>query len=311
MIRKEKLVKDFIIKNKKSQLFILISIFILILFLTSYEIYSITQDRETVRRRVETMDSYVSSLDKDLSRLLYVFGFRFLFVSQKYIIENGKYMNDVTDIFQEAFFNSTFYGNQSDILEGAGFEGIVEAVNNNAGKINLEVNITTINVMITQEDPWHVAITFSVNLTVKDKSEIASWTKQENVTAYVSIEQFEDPFFVINSGGKVTRKINKTIYGFENIVNLSNHLNNDNYIANSDAPSFLKRLEGNFSADVNGVESFVDLQEFSDQGISTRDKSVVDHVYFSIIDPASCRISGMPSWFKIDSEHLVVYNVAC
>ena len=74
---------------------------------------------------------------------------------------------------------------------------------------------------------------------------------------------------------------------------------------------FLKRLQGDLTADENGIESFVNSNKLSTQGLPVYDKSKIDHIYFSSLNPNNCYVAGMPSWFRIDDTHLIKYNATC
>ena len=119
---------------------------------------------------------------------------------------------------------------------------------------------------------------------------------------------FKSPFFLIHSFGKET--IYEDFVQGTDVSNLLSHTENSYYIASSSAPSFLDRLEGKLEADENGIESLVYLPELSLQGIPVKDKSIVDYIYFSDSNPISYHIQGMPNWFKLDSEHLSIYQVS-
>ena len=97
-------------------------------------------------------------------------------------------------------------------------------------------------------------------------------------------------------------------YPFANgtdVTNLFKHAENSFYINSTTAPSFLNRLEGKFTPDPNGIESLVYLPNLP----LSKDKSCVDYIYFSSNDPTTGHIQGMPSWFKLDDDHIVSYNL--
>ena len=144
---------------------------------------------------------------------------------------------------------------------------------------------------------------------MNDKEGLASWKKSQVISTFIPVGGFEDPSHIINT--RVLRKINRTIYSFDNtsIANLSGHFNGKYYIANPDAPSFLKRLEGDFTSDPNGIETFVDTYEIQLQGYPIKSTmSVVDHIYFTDADTGST-VSGMPSGFRIDEGHKPFYQI--
>ena len=45
-------------------------------------------------------------------------------------------------------------------------------------------------------------------------------------------------------------------------------------------------------------------------GISIKEKTCVDYIYFSASSPPSHHIQNMPSWFEIDDDHLDTYEVS-
>lgn len=254
------------------------------------------------------METFLFSIEQNLQREMYIFGYRTIFSAEDYIYRTGNYV-DVNDVFSEAFFNGTIYGNGSQILNDTTYGAIINSINEKANKINVNITLSQPFIYVAQKDPWNVEVTFSVNLTMTDNGGLASWNKQENISALIGIEGFEDPIYVVNTNSKVSYKINRTLYSSgENVTNLSAHLNGRYYIAHNDAPSFLKRLAGSFTPDANGIESLVDLNKLSLEGIEIKQKSVVDHIYFSTDNPASFNIPNMPSWFRLDSAHIAKYN---
>jgi len=297
-------------KNKKSQIFSLIAIAIILLFFVSYEIYSTLYERQAIKTRVKTMDSFLFSLEQDLVRKLYISGFRIVFLAENEITKTGRYTQDFNSLFSEAITQGTLNGEKSELMDGATISNITISIQEKAKKMNLLVNFSDIKVSVSQEDPWNIIVYFNATLNLTDKSNLASWYKNETIKSFVSIEGFEDPLYLISTAGKVTRKIYKTPYEgiyviSGNKTNLLLHLEKKYYTSHNDSSSFIKRLEGNNSADVNGIESFVYIPDLSAQ----QDKSVVDHIYFSSQNPSSTAVSGMPSWFRIDSNHSTRYQL--
>jgi len=300
--------------NKRAQIFTLIGIALTLLFFVTYSIYSILNERTPIKTRINTMDSFLFSIEKNLERQLYISGFRTIFLAEDYIGRTGNTITNFSELFEEAINNGTIYGEESSFLQGTTITEIQENIMEKAGKMNLEINFSNSVVKVKQEDPWSVSFYLNFTLNLTDKSGMAYWYKNETIRAEVSIMGFEDPLFLINTQGKVSRKINKTIYEGNyvegsDVTNLTYHLEEGYYAANPNAPSFIKRLEGKVEGDENGIESFVYIPDLSQQGIPIKEKSLIDYVYFSSSNPASYKVSGMPSWFRIDSSHVDKYQV--
>ena len=290
---------------------------LLSLLLLSYSIYDITKKDDAIKKRIETLNDFVFSIEEDLSRQVYASGYRIIFIFQKNIIDTGDYIDDVDSRFEEAFYNGTLYDENQSLMEGVIFSDIKEALEKNGEKINAEVNFTNSSVSISHKKPWEVKVTLKGRLIIKDKANLASWNRTQEVNAYIPIDTFEDPVYIVSTNGFITNRFIKTPYNNfvqgSDVSNLSNHLENSYYTENDNSPTFLDRLEGNLSAESEeGIESLVYLPELSNAGISVKSKSCVDYIYFSDENPEAYKISGMQDWFKIDnqSNRHEVYNVS-
>lgn len=302
--------------NNRGQIFTIIAILIISLMFVSFELFSFIHERNVVKTRVSTMNNFLFSIEENLERQMYISGFRILFLAENEITSNGVYI-DIEDFFNEAFFNGTVNGDSNNsILLGATYSDLISSLNQKSSKINVDIVLTNTTIDVSQEDPWFVKFTMTSDFTMEDKEDLARWDKQQIISALIPVVGFEDPTYIVNSYAMLSRKIIQTPYernyiSGTDVTNLLSHVNNGYYAANSFAPSFLNRLEGNFSADENGIESFVEIPELSQQGLPVSTKSVVDYIYFSSDNPTYYSVSGMPSWFKIDSEdnHTTKYNV--
>lgn len=303
-------------KNKKGMFFTILAMSLLSLFVLSYSIYYVVEDRESVSKRIKSMNSFIFSLEKDVSRQMYVSGYRGILSLQNYINEDGVFLIDAEESIKEVISNGTIEGVSIGLMEGYRLTDLNFLVSDLGDKMNVIVIYSIINLTISQDDPWNVKVDITLDSFIQDKGNLVSWNRTEIISSKIEIINFEDPLYLINTQGRVANKINKSIYeGFTDgadVSNLSLHVEDSLYIASTSAPSFLDRLEGKTTSNENGIESLVDLSELSEQGVSVKDKSVVDYIYFSNDDPASYGVSGMPSWFKLDNEtsHLEIYNVS-
>ncbi|RMD45902.1 hypothetical protein D6829_00950 [Candidatus Pacearchaeota archaeon] len=303
--------------GKRGIFFTLTAIALLSLALISFSILSISKQRHSISKRVETLNSFVHSLEEDMKRKLYISGFRIIFLFEKRIVRSGAYISDAENASREAFFQGTIDGSADNdeqvLLDGVKFSDIKNDVLSLGRKLNLEVSLENPSLEVYQKNPWFVHLKLTTNFSARDINGLASWNKTLITEADVPVIGFEDPLYVLNTNGKVFQKINRTPYkplvSGSDVTNLTNHVNGGFYIASNKSPSFLNRLEGNFSWNDFGIESLVNIPLLSSLGIEVYDKSVVDSVYFSNSNPTSHNIQGMPPWFKIDDDHLEIYNL--
>ena len=296
--------------NKKGMFFTVLAIALLSLFLVSYSVYAVVKERQAVNKRIHTMNNFVFSIEQDLPRKLYISSFRIIFLLESEIIKTGDYITNLNSTFEEAFFNGTIYGEVQGLMQGVTFSGIETSLNDKARNTNLQISLSSPNLSITQEDPWNVKVTLKTDLFIKDQGDLAQWNRSAVIDAYIPIDNFEDPLYIVGTNGLVANKINQTPYNFPiTIGNLPSHSTNSYYVESTSAPSFLDRLQGINAPDINGIESLVYLPKLSSQGVTVQDKSCVDYIYFSADNPPFQNIGGMPVWFKLDTAHLGDYGV--
>jgi len=311
--------------NKKGVFFTIMAIALLSLFLVSYSVYSFVQNREGIDKRIKTMNNYVSSLEEDIPRSLYISGYRILFLFNNKIIESGEYIDDVDESFREAFFDGSIDGTDyktgggefGNLLYDSTYPDIINKINEKAKSLNINVVFEGAEIEITQDDPWHVKVSLKSDLLIQDKGGLAKWEKESILSAYIPIENFEDPIYIKNTNALIVNKFEQTPYDLPILDgNLLNHAENSYYIARNNAPSFLQRLEGDLTADTNGIESLVNTHELSLikeilllHGITVQDKCIIDYVYFNPSNNPEITAT-YNEWIKLCGENSGIYGVA-
>ncbi len=285
------------------------------------ENYEMREKSFVIETRIETMSMFVEDVEEDIERAAYIAGFRSMVALVDNIVSTGEYISDVNSSFKELFFNGTIEGINSSLLANNTFNYWISKIKQEASKVNLAVDFTTKNFSIYQDNPWNVKLDLDIIIKVSDSEDISSWSRDKAVSSYIELEGFEDTFYVLGTNGLVENRIERTIWGsFTNGSDISNLLNNTYegyYVEFSGAPSYLMRLEGDFGESEYGIESLVDIDELSSKGVSTKDKTIVDYIYFSDDDPVKYHVSGAPSWFKLDNvsnmhgnqSHVSLYEI--
>jgi hypothetical protein len=310
--------------QKKAIFFTFTAIILLAALVFSFSIYSRYRMRTrglVIETRVNTMNSFMKDIDKDIIRGSFISSHRSILTMAEYVSANGVYIDDVGARFEEVFLNGTINSSFQTLMYDTTFNDWVSRMQYQGGRINIEMNFDIKSIVINQSDPWNVDIYLDTNIYVNDATDIAAWNITRTIKTVVPIEGFEDPAYALNTGGKVLNTINKTPFtdfvAANDTSNLQSHTDNSYYVEWSTAPSFLMRLEGNLSSSPYGIESLIDLQKLIDQGIEVEERSVVDHIYWSNKSVASYNIDSMPSWFMMDDEnnpgenmtHLELYEV--
>jgi len=281
--------------------------------------YTYQQEMFVAKNRVQAMNTLLNDLERDMQRAIYITGFRALLSAQQEVVTTGQFLNDSRSELASAFLNGTMDGQVAPLMNDSTLVNWTSRMRTEVEKLRLNLTITVTQLNISQESPWDVTFTVTSIVNLTDDLNTAHWNATLTVSSQVPITDFEDPFYVVYTEGKVTNTIRLSPYDGDfvsgsNTSNLRSHVNESYYIPSASAPDFLQRLEGNLSNSTAGMESMVNLVEFQDAGLSVQDRSAVDYIYFDTIDLSAVtfKINGTyESWLRIDntSDHLIVYQV--
>lgn len=279
-----------------------------------YSKYKLSDRMEVIQTRIETVNFFIKDVEADLQNGIYIAGFRTLLSFNQFVATNGSFIDDVNERFKESFLNGTINKQQLSLMKDSTFTDWANKISAESNKVDIKFNFTINDVKLNQSDPWSVYIGLNLTLDIRDKRNTSYWARDRYLTQKISIIGFEDPIYIINSKGRVANSIrisNITQFVVNGKAdNLLEHMNNSYYIAHNDSPSFLMRLEGDLSNSTNGIESLANLEKFQQQGLALKDRSIVDYIYFGTKTAVNFRINNTPEWFKIDQEHLGIYQVA-
>jgi len=288
-----------------------------------YNKYEMREKASVESARILAMNDFIKDVDSDLERGLYISGFRAILGLEEYITTKGTYLNDTESAFSEVFFNRSFNGTAISVMDGSSFSDWEERINAQAETINMHVNFTIDRLEIMQETPWAVDIYLNMTMLVYDESGMASWNRHKTIHAQIPVTGFEDPLYTVNSYGRLAHVIERTpstdfVIGNDTSMLLT-FLNSSLYTESTTAPSFLMRLEEDLSnSSCCGIESLVEVNKMTAQGIPAKDASIVDYIYFSKTRATSqlCINNSkaepdIPSWFKLDIEdnHISTYQI--
>ncbi|MBI2108447.1 hypothetical protein HYT54_04940 [Candidatus Woesearchaeota archaeon] len=309
--------------GKKGIIYTLMAIILVMVSIFMFSLQTspkLKDDAAVAGTRVATMNDFMKDIQKDLVRGMTIAGYRSLLSVIAYETENGAFVDDSKAAFSEAFFNSTVNATPMAVMQNASFTNWTTKIKTQAAKIGISVDFNVLSLSVEHYDPWTISLNITVNINMSDSSRIASWNATRNLTALLSIKGMEDPVYIIKTNGLIPNVVAETDVDFSTTANLVRHINQSFYIASSTAPSYLMRLQGNMAASENGIESIVNLNEISQQGILTLARSNVDYIYFGNQSHTNCIINQTLEteyiWFRLDSgseplNHIDNYNVIC
>ena len=315
--------RDCIRISKKGFFFTLIGLFMIILFVSmihSTKSTKYTTKSIVIANRLQTLNNFISDVEKDLEREMFIGGFRTFLSLHNHIRETEGFLTDMDSTFFEVFINGSINSTPISLMEqegiGADFNSWMDRINEEATKFSVSVAAAPSNMELFHVTPWTVRLSLNVTFNFTDTRELAKWTISKNYIYDFPIEGFEDPIYTVYTEGKITYIVNNSRFSQfvdeDNVTtNLTLTLNNSLYTASDTAPSYLMRFVGNLSDSLLGIESFVNLEQLNTQNIPVRNKTLIDYIYFndSNMPDDWCIIQNMPDWFRIDKSHASEYDV--
>jgi hypothetical protein len=302
--------------NKKAVFYTVAAIAITAVIFITYSSFSdprLNERMDPIETRIETVNFFLKDVEDDLSKGAYIAAFRTFLGFNQFIVSNGTYMVNLESKFKESFLNGTMNGIPVDLMQNSTFTDWAGRISAQAAKTDIEFGFGINDVSLNQTDPWNIDIIIDINLIVNDAKNTSSWSKNKTIITKINLIGFEDPTYSVETSGLVSNTIqvsNLTSFVIGgNPANLLVQMNSSYYIASNQSPSYLMRLEGDLGNSDQGIESLVNLEELQGQGISLKDRSIVDYIYFGAQNTVNYRINQTPFWFKIDSQHLDTYQV--
>ena len=303
---------------------------VFILVFTPQAEVSLQVDTEATRTRIGSIDNYVDDLEnRYFETVLRATTFKTILSLIFYMNSTGSYITNLDSAFSEVMLTGKIDGVPIDTITGKKImeNNTLTDWNNRiieTAKDTLNVNTTILikNVSIFQTMPWNIESQLSINFTVK--SNIAEWNKESIITATISIEGLNDPYYLVNTEGKYTNQIKKSTIEFNkwNITKVRESLRNGTYVhwQDSKAPNFLMRFTNTIkNSSCCGIESLVDPNKISP---SDQRESYVDYMFWSHKFANNCAelynitnpSTGGGLWdefkyFKLDINSTIRYNI--
>ncbi|MFC1648094.1 hypothetical protein ACFL1B_01410 [Nanoarchaeota archaeon] len=311
--------------GKKGVLYLFVAIVFLLIVGTVFfitESYEYREAQKSIEVRIHTMNNFIEDLNNDAQKATFIAAYRALIAMEEEIAMTGNYLPDAEQLFAESFYNGTINKKNKTILNASSFSDYLERVRLTAREVGINLDITVYNVTLYHVNPWFVTVKVVFSNNVTDRIGSASWYYLEDQETTVTIMDLRDPLYSVGTSGRVpntirtsnlTYFINDT-YDANDTTNLLKHTNQSYYIADSRAPDYLMRLEGNFTSSIYGIETIINIPALEDQDITIdNSKSILDFRYFNLnwtnVSNICHSMMNLPSWFQIDEDHLKVYEI--
>ena len=306
--------------NKKAIVFTFIAIIMIILLIAIFLLNISNRAQRDIQKnniKIEALNSLVNSLNNELLQETLRSSSNQVFLALLDDLENknqgggkGQYVKGdlykefadalVTGYYQKQELKLMFQGKLNYTLMNITGELIYFIKDN--GAIFSFKPIDKYDVTIFQQDPWNINVSLIISYNLNDSSNEISWNiKNKQISILLPVENYREPFYIVEDNLNVT--INKTDVTTWTFDEFKRHINKRLFIAHSDAPSFLDRLQGKKGNNINGIETILDPNFYPNPSKSSN----VDFEYRDSVK-GKCLVNGMPNNFKLTSAHLSYYQ---
>lgn len=300
---------------------------VLVIFIPSN--ISLKKDASAIRARVSNVNDYVFDLENVyLKKALQASGRRAIISLIEDMKAKQVFLAKFESAFAEAMVNGKLDNQPLPLMNGNNYNDLVNGIVATAeGTFNVQTkfeSITPKNVSISQMTPWYLIVEINVSFSVMTAENTASWNRSSTITEEISIENFEDPYYIVKSEGKYSNIIKRTGTLFDEwtVAKVIDFITNGDYTHFEEAkvPSFISRFTGSIEpSDCCGIESLVNPNKLGSLGLPKKDASYADYLYWSAT--ASCADSPLTLYrdnvidsafpgFKLDLGHISRYKLS-
>ncbi len=328
--------------HKKGMFLTFISIAIIagIIIIFNPTSVDLKKDTSSLKSRISNVNSYVFDLENVyLERALQASGRRAIISLIGYMEAKTEAANEerfLSDFglnfegaFSEAMVEGSVNGEPLALMAGQTFPELVDditAAARSAFNVNTEFSGLDVNdVTVHQSSPWFVNVDFQVSFMVTTAEGTASWQRSAAISTAISIENFEDPYYLVKTLGKYSNKIKKSSVGFNewDVNKVKGFITDGAYTHFQDgqAPGFISRFVNDVTpSQCCGIESIVDPNMLQSLGLaSDKDASYSDYLFWSTAEncdnPAFSlyKVNSIDADFpnlKFDLGHLSKYRLS-
>jgi hypothetical protein len=308
--------------GKKGMFLTLISISIIaaVIIIFTPSGLDLSKNMPVIKTRVSNVNEYVLDLENVyLENALKATGRKTLIGLIGHVKDNGFFANAVE--FENAFSEVLLYGEYNGNNIGVMYENtyndwLNQIVITAKNTYNIDTTFSPIqltDIQVYQIRPWFIEVEADITFSVT--SETASWTRDVTIKTEISVENFDDPYYLVNTGGSYINKIRKSDTKFDEWSDekVIDFIEDGNYthFEDSQAPSFLMRFTEDETSvsPCCGIESLVNRNTLVSLGLSPSPyKSYVDYLFWTTSEGCVYTVEGFSN-NKFDLGHLSLYKL--
>ena len=300
--------------------FIAISLIAALIVIFTPSDINLSKNLQATKTRVSNVNEYVSDLESVyLERTLQATGRKTLISLIGHVKDNGFFDNAVKfeNAFSDVLLTGKYNGNNIGVMDENTYnDWLNQIVITAKNTYNIDTTFSPIqltDIQVYQIRPWFIEVEADITFSVT--SETASWTRDVTIKTEISVENFDDPYYLVNTGGSYINKIRKSDTKFDEWSDekVIDFIEDGNYthFEDSQAPSFLMRFTEDETSvsPCCGIESLVNRNTLVSLGLSPSPyKSYVDYLFWTTSEGCVYTVEGFSN-NKFDLGHLSLYKL--
>ncbi|MFP4567369.1 MAG: hypothetical protein ACLFN8_00340 [Candidatus Woesearchaeota archaeon] len=303
------------INGKKGYYFSLTVLILLILiyvYFTAQKEPGYTKQAQITEQRLQEVNRIINLIEQDSATGLKIATFRSILTLNDNMSATNNYIDrgNFDKLMQELILNASISQEKKPLMEN---HSIINWQNNTERLLtdmSLNAEFQESHAKLTQTSPWYITAHYNTTILIEDGFTKSTWNKTINTKIDISITDFYDPLYSINTQGqrKITRKPNDV-----DLDNLSEIINQEYYTASNKSPSFLQRFQNpdNFTPSNYtgvGIESLTDL---TNTLTPPTGKPIIDSIYFNYNSHNSNADCNTTEGYLLAQHYNNTYGVLC
>ena len=191
-------------------LLIVLSLSLISLTIIQKEMYRKSVKKYYIENRIDDMNNLFESIIVDLDKAIDITAKRAIAVADSKVISTGIPLANASQTIKELVLNGSIDGQEQPLMENATLANWLEKMGYIGRQKGYEVRIVINKLEIKPYDSFNLLAEGEAWINITDENIMTSIKRRHNISKTVSIENFEDPIYALNTNGKATRIIKKT-----------------------------------------------------------------------------------------------------
>ena len=244
-------------KKRKSKgiafglLLVVLSLSLISLAILQKEVYRKSIQKFYIENMINDMNNLLESVTMDLDKAIDITTKRAIAVADSQVITTGNPLTNADQNIEELILLGSINGVEQSLMENATLTNWISRMNSLGKEKGYEIKINISRFEIKPYDSFNLLAESEVWINITNEEIETSISRRYNISKAISIENFEDPIYALNTNSRASKIVKKTKF-------------DGNYtllLASCDGSGSWKKGKSFVSNDVNEINSAEDKSQ--------------------------------------------------